>query len=707
MLGASRRCLASFTRKFSTSIPATRTSHPSPALERTRLITNRNAGFTLSSRKLHNGSRSWQNAAVEAEYRDEVNAQRPPSDQSINEANSGGPITRFDELSSRRLVHDNVVRTVTEEMGLKTMTDVQSLTIEEALKGTDIIAQAKTGTGKTLGFLLPILQNIIKVDPELAQRSRYNRSTAADIRAVVISPTRELAEQIAAEARRLTRNTSVIVQAAVGGTQKSQGLRTMQMQGCHLLVGTPGRLNDIFSDRYAGVEAPKLSALVLDEADRLLDAGFWPEINNFQRLLPDPSEQPRQTMMFSATVPREVVDLVQGTLKPGFKYVKTVSEDDVPTVERVVQHSVAARGFENLLPTLLELAERETKTRNETGERPFKAIVYFGSTAEVDLASSILYELGDGRQHPLAPAKFFSIHAKKTQPQRTAAADQFRATRSAILFSSDVTARGMDFPDVTHVIQVGLPRDRDTYIHRIGRTGRAGKEGEGWLIISDIEAGEVRNKLRGLPIRPNDTLETASIDMTRNAKVTPSVGRILSLIGQSAQRVDRGTKSKAYMAMLGNYQWFPKKQHLIDAMNQWTKFGWGWETPPAMSPNLVNRLGLSRIDGINVGHEDRQSSFRSGSGRGGFGSFDAPSPRGGPRSGGGGYGGSYDRASGPRPGPFERRSRGGYDGGFDGGYNRNSGRGFGRDDNGDGYGGGSGRRFGQDNNQDFGRGPFN
>ncbi|KAL9075407.1 MAG: hypothetical protein Q9157_004032 [Trypethelium eluteriae] len=592
-------------------------------------------------------------------------------------------------------------------MGLKTMTDVQSLTIEEALKGTDIIAQAKTGTGKTLGFLLPVLQNIIKVDPELAQRSRYNRSTAADIRAVVISPTRELAEQIAAEARRLTRNTSVIVQAAVGGTQKSQGLRTMQMQGCHLLVGTPGRLNDIFSDRYAGVEAPKLSALVLDEADRLLDAGFWPEINNFQRLLPDPSEQPRQTMMFSATVPREVVDLVQGTLKPGFKYVKTVSEDDVPTVERVVQHSVAARGFENLLPTLLELAERETKTRNETGERPFKAIVYFGSTAEVDLASSILYELGDGRQHPLAPAKFFSIHAKKTQPQRTAAADQFRATRSAILFSSDVTARGMDFPDVTHVIQVGLPRDRDTYIHRIGRTGRAGKEGEGWLIISDIEAGEVRNKLRGLPIRPNDTLETASIDMTRNAKVTPSVGRILSLIGQSAQRVDRGTKSKAYMAMLGNYQWFPKKQHLIDAMNQWTKFGWGWETPPAMSPNLVNRLGLSRIDGINVGHEDRQSSFRSGSGRGGFGSFDAPSPRGGPRSGGGGYGGSYDRASGPRPGPFERRSRGGYDGGFDGGYNRNSGRGFGRDDNGDGYGGGSGRRFGQDNNQDFGRGPFN
>ncbi|KAL9090913.1 MAG: hypothetical protein Q9165_005121 [Trypethelium subeluteriae] len=702
MLGASRRCLASFTRKFPTSSTAIRPSHLSSAFEHTRTVTNRNIGLLTSSRTLHNGSWSRQNAAAEAEIRDEVNAQRPPSDQSINEATLGGPITRFAELSSRRLVHDNVVRTVTEEMGLETMTDVQSLTIQEALKGTDIIAQAKTGTGKTLGFLLPILQNILKVDPQLAERNRFNRSSAADIRAVIISPTRELAEQIAAEARRLTKNTGVVVQAAVGGTQKALGLRIMQTQGCHLLVGTPGRLNDIFSDRYNGVEAPKLSALVLDEADRLLDAGFWPEINNFQRLLPDPSEQPRQTLMFSATVPREVVELVQGTLKPGFKYVKTVSEDEVPTVERVVQHSVVAKGFENLLPTLLELAERETKKRNESGERPFKAIVYFGSTAEVDLASSILYELGSGRDHPLAPAKFFNIHAKKTQQQRTAAAEQFRATRSAILFSSDVTARGMDFPDVTHVIQVGLPRDRDTYIHRIGRTGRAGKEGEGWLIISDIEAGEVRNKLRGLPIRPNDVLETASIDMTRNAKVTPSVGRILSLIGQAAQRVDRETKVKAYMAMLGNYQWFPKKQHLIDAMNQWTKFGWGWETPPAMSPILVNRLGLSRIDGINVGQEQRSSFGRGGFGRGGSGSFDAPPPRGGPRSGGG-YGGSYDSASGARSGPFERRSRGGYDGGYD----RNSGRGFGRQDSGDGYRGGSGRRFGQDDNEGFGRRPFN
>ncbi|KAI9658012.1 MAG: hypothetical protein M1821_002672 [Bathelium mastoideum] len=651
-------------------------------------------------RAIHNVARREQVAS--AEIQAEANSNPP----------TNGPITKFHELSTRGLVHNNVVRTITDEMRLETLTPVQTMTIEEGLKGIDIIAQAKTGTGKTLGFLLPILQNIIQVDPHLASPSRGfgNRSNASDIRAVIISPTRELAEQIAAEATRLTKNTSVIVQTAVGGTQKALGLRNMQRQGCHLLVGTPGRLNDIFSDRYSGVEAPKLSALVLDEADRLLDAGFWPEIDSFQRLLPNPSEQPRQTLMFSATVPREVVRLVEGTLKPGFKFVQTVSEDEVPTVDRVVQKKVITRGIENLLPTLLELAEKETKKRNEAGDKPFKAIVYFNSTAEVDLAAGIMDRMGSRFEHPLAPASFFDIHSRKTQSQRTLAADRFRATPSAILFSSDVTARGMDFPDVTHVIQLGTPRDRETYIHRIGRTGRAGKEGEGWLIATEIEDREIRQKLRGLPLQDSNVLESANIDMTQGASVTPAVARILSLVGNASQRVDRVTKVKAYMALLGTFNWFTNKQRLVDAMNQWVQFGLGWERPPAIRPGLVHQLGLSRVQGIEIGNDESLEHERSGGRMGGR--------FGGSRDGGSRFGGRNDRDSDSRSNPFDRGSQEDYNrdsgsrgGSFDrrseGGFGGSSGRsGHGGGGRGGGFGGGYRERNGSGGDRGGGSGRY-
>jgi ATP-dependent RNA helicase MSS116 len=268
---------------------------------------------------------------------------------------------------------------ITGPMGLETMTEVQIKTINETLKGTDTVAQAKTGTGKTLAFLLPVLQNIISIDPDLGERAanrRSKRTTADDIRALIISPTRELAEQIAAETQKLVANTSLIVQTAVGGTQKSMGLRAIQQQGCHILVGTPGRLKDILSDPYTRVEAPDLSALVFDEADRLLDQGFWPEIQEIMRLLPTPAEKDRQTMMFSATIPKEVVSLVRSTLKPGFQFVKCVADDEDPTHGNVTQRIVRLNGFENSLPALTELCSRCVEESQQPGGKPFKAIVF-------------------------------------------------------------------------------------------------------------------------------------------------------------------------------------------------------------------------------------------------------------------------------------------------------------------------------------------
>lgn len=598
--------------------------------------------------------------------------------QSVAPDGGQGPITRFDELETRNIVHPNVVRALTHEMGLETMTEVQQATINEALKGNDIIAQARTGTGKTLAFLLPILQNIISVDPQLAERvnsKRGPRTTADDIRSLIISPTRELAEQIAEEARKLVKNTGIIVQVAVGGTQKSAGLRAIQREGCHILVGTPGRLKDILSDPYTRVEAPDLSALVFDEADRLLDQGFWPEIQEIMRLLPTQAEHNRQTMMFSATVPREVVDLVRKTLKPGFQFVKTVNDNDEPTHARVKQNVVTVNGFENKLPALVELCSRAISASSNEGGRPFKAIIYYNSTAEVTLATSTLKNLSTApsnaestpdsyprrgsSNHPWRNTALYEIHAKLSQSERTRAADTFRKCESGILLSSDVTARGMDFPNVTHVIQMSVPPNREQYIHRIGRTARAGKEGEGWLILNREETSEIRSRLNKLPLTPDTTLSTASLDLTRESQIPAQAAQVLEQVKNAVRAVPITEKFKVYQALLGVYGWFPRKEVLVKSMNDLAMYGWGMREPPKVSPGIAARLGLSRVPGVSIGHSDVDGG---GAGRGGFGSRDGGSRGGfgGGRDGGsrGGFGGS-SRGGGGFGG---ERSRGGYAG---------------------------------------------
>jgi len=619
------------------------------------------------------------------------------------------PLTKFQDLQEQGVIHRNIVKNMTEGMGLETMTEVQSKTINSAIKGTDIIAQAKTGTGKTVAFLLPVLQNIINVDPDLAKSVRGRRgprSTADDIRALIISPTRELAEQIADEAKKLVSGTGIIVQTAVGGTQKSMGLRAIQREGCHILVGTPGRLKDILSDPYTRVEAPDLSALVFDEADRLLDQGFWPEIQEIMRLLPTPAEKDRQTLMFSATVPKEVISVVRSTLKPGFQYVKCVRDDEEPTHTRVPQMLVTTKGMENNLPALTELCSREIQKHNADPEnvRPFKAIVYFGSTAEVTLAASSLHKLQSpesetdtdafGRsEHPFGRrTRILEIHSKLTQGARTKAAENFRRADSAILLSSDVTARGMDFPNVTHVIQMGLPSSVEQYIHRIGRTARAGKEGEGWLILNKLEDQEARHRFGGkIPLKRDNSIETASLDLTQEAQVSPSAGKILNMCQAALRRVSPLEKIKSYKALLGVFQWYPRKGDLIDALNDLSRVGWSMRSPPAIAPMLAQRLGLSRVSGVNIGsnpEEDEERARGPSGGRGGFGGRSSFGDRYGGRGGGFGGGRSFGDRDGGRGG--DRRggfggSRGGFGGGRGGfsggrgGFSRGGDRGVGRD----------------------------
>ncbi|KAI5309185.1 hypothetical protein KEM55_003853 [Ascosphaera atra] len=559
-----------------------------------------------------------------------------------------GDVAKFQELADKGLVTDRVVSVLTKEMGLETLTDVQRLTINACLDGRDVLAQAKTGTGKTLGFLIPVIQNMLK-DPTLENKRGMWSADHSDIRAIVISPTRELAEQIAVEANKVVKKTGIVVQTAVGGNRKREALFKMQREGCHILVGTPGRMIDLFSDPRSGVSAPKLQCLVLDEADRLLDIGFAPDIAELQRYFPDRKEFDRQTLMFSATVPNAVMKMVRQSMKPDFKFVKCVDENEEPTHLSVPQKMVFLNGFENEMPALIQLFQRAVAEHKADPEniRPFKAIIYFNSTAEVKLAMEAYRNIAENafrnRDSEIPCLDFTEMHSRLTQQARTRNSDFFRRSKSCLLFSSDVTARGMDFPNVTHVIQVGLPRDRETYIHRLGRTARANKKGEGWILVHDAEMSDLRSKLAKLPLKEDTTaLPAAEADLTMPEKLTPEVGSLVQRVQDGFKLVDFREKRDAFRAFFGSYGSMNKRR-LVEMVNNVTQHGWGLSEPLKVSPMLAQRLGLSRIPGVNIGDDGFRDDSSRSSPRPGFGSFSGRGGSGGSRFGGDRMGGGAPR----------------------------------------------------------------
>ena len=539
--------------------------------------------------------------------------------------------TTFQELGDNGVIIPKVIGTIVNQMKIHTMTDVQRLTLNECLDGTDVIAEARTGTGKTLAFLLPIVQRILKSATNLERPSR-SRASVDGTRALIISPTRELAEQIATEARKVTAGTAIQVQTAVGGSSKRYDLQQMHRNGCHILIGTPGRLKDVLSDSSSGVTLDNLDTFVLDEADRLLDIGFLPEIQEIQSFMPPRSERERQTLMFSATIPKEVVSLVRQTLRPDFRFVRTVDPDEAPTHERIPQKVVHLPGLQNQLPACLEIINNaiEMHKRDPVNNMPLKALIFMSSNNDVHLGAEIFGNMREPNssensralfsRHPLGDVAVLEMHSKLTQAQRTSHSQQFRRAESAVMFTSDVSARGMDFPNVSHVIQIGLPRSADDYVHRLGRTGRAGKGGEGWLLIQEDERHGFRRNLGqqvGASIATDSSLQTARLDMTKGAQLPAETARLMQLIESGVRSTSSRTKSDAYRSMLGPLSQMGRdKQKMVDLMNDLARYGWGMASPPTLDRALVSRLGLGGLDGIVVGESNFGDRGRGG-GRGG------------------------------------------------------------------------------------------
>ncbi|KAF8423261.1 DEAD/DEAH box helicase [Tirmania nivea] len=531
-------------------------------------------------------------------------------------------LLKFKDLLDHNLIDKRIMRAILEDMKFEVMTDVQSKTLRATLEGNDVLAQARTGTGKTIAFLLPVLQRILNSSRPL---EKHRVGKPLDIRSIIISPTRELAQQIAKEAEILTKHCSNIqIHTAVGGTGKALGLRNMHKAGCNILIATPGRLYDLLTDNASGINGKNMEMLVLDEADNLLDQGFAEALMDIIKLLP--SKDNRQTMLFSATVPAKVQTMINAALKPSHKVLKLVPKGEVLTHNKVEQRLITVNGFENLLPTLYEQMMKEIATTVSGEGKPFKAIVFFPTAKYAALAADTFQALRDPEtsRSPFAATTMIEIHSRLSQPQRERAARKFREGTSAVLFSSDVVARGMDFPDVTHVFQVGSPRSLEQYIHRIGRTGRGNNSGMGYILLADIEKASALKELRpGVKlIDYNEHSAIADIDMSKECVLPKAAAEALTRVMEASQAIEDDLKRGAYLANLGYYTYLGNKSALVASLNRWAALGWGMLRPPRISSLLVQRLGLRGVAGIEIGgeaapHLTREGGFNARSDRGG------------------------------------------------------------------------------------------
>jgi ATP-dependent RNA helicase MSS116, mitochondrial len=409
----------------------------------------------------------------------------------------------------------------------------------------DVVARARTGTGKTLAYLLPALDRLCR-ERDLPNEGRARRG----VRMLVLSPTRELARQIYGVAVGLTRAQPAVAegyssfhrsaadvaaasdtvhgdenvrdsmlscQVLHGGVPRRIDLDAFHREIPDILIATPGRLLDHITSTYVGGDGKldrkpfssflqSVSVLVIDEVDRLLDMGFRDDLTIILNQLPFN----RQTFLLSATLPASVRDIMLQHVHPTNHVILDCVRrdfksgwDDEHGAATTVKQSYSVLPMDRMISGVVEVIYHLLKPRGGSSKRPSnygnKLLVFFPTTSQVMFFHCLL------NQHLGRHA--WELHSGMSQSQRQTASDAFRHATSGVLLTSDVSARGVDYPNVSHVIQVGMARNRETYLHRLGRTGRAGRGGKGILLLLEPELGCLRIDLSGLSIGRNPSLQ--------------------------------------------------------------------------------------------------------------------------------------------------------------------------------------------------------
>ncbi|MGH9309999.1 MAG: DEAD/DEAH box helicase [Vicinamibacterales bacterium] len=338
------------------------------------------------------------------------------------------------------------------QRGFATTTPIQSAVVPIIMEGDDLIGCADTGTGKTAAFLLPILNRLLKTRAAAPEERGYTR-------VLILSPTRELAVQIEDDVQGFSYHTDLTSIAVYGGVPMDQQERALK-SGVDIIVATPGRLMDHM--RNGAVSFDKLDTLVLDEADRMMDMGFWPDVRRIVATLPDAAA--RQTLLFSATMPDEVMTLADEVVCDA-KYVQIGSAGGpAKSITHTAENVPASQKTEWL-----------AKFLRRTGG---PVLVFVRTKSGAERLARRLASLG---------LKAAALHADRTQAQRTQAVEGFRSGRFRVLVATDVAARGLDIDGITHVVNYEVPSSRETYVHRVGRTGRADATGTALTLVAPEE----------------------------------------------------------------------------------------------------------------------------------------------------------------------------------------------------------------------------
>ena len=410
----------------------------------------------------------------------------------MTDTNTPAPTPTFADFD----VHPDIVASLS-EAGIVHPFPIQAMTLPVALAGHDIIGQAKTGTGKTLGFGVPMLDRVVSPrDPEFD-----GLPDAGKPQALAVAPTRELAVQVAKDLERAGKLRGVRVLTVYGGRAYEPQIEALQ-KGVEVVVGTPGRLIDLAKQGHLDLSRAK--TVVLDEADEMLDLGFLPDVEKLLAMTP----ASRQTMLFSATMPGAVVALARRYMTQP-THIRAMSEegDDGHTVKAIEQFVYRAHAMDKteMLARILQAKDRGLT-------------IIFSRTKRT--AAKVADELTD---RGFAAA---AIHGDLGQGAREQALRAFRNGKVDVLVATDVAARGIDVENVTHVINFQCPEDEKTYVHRIGRTGRAGNTGIAVTFVDwdDIPRWGLINKALDLGIpEPEETYSSSDhlyseLDIPRGAK---------------------------------------------------------------------------------------------------------------------------------------------------------------------------------------------
>ncbi|MFB9741807.1 DEAD/DEAH box helicase [Pseudonocardia sulfidoxydans] len=396
-----------------------------------------------------NSTDNPETAGPEAAVPAETDVEQPAEE--AHPLQAGAPVRSDSPTFAELGVRPQIVQALA-EAGIERTFAIQELTLPLALAGEDLIGQARTGTGKTLGFGVPLLQRIVPPSERPAATAEGETADRAkDVpQALVVVPTRELCVQVAQDIADAGKHLGVRVTAIYGGRAYEPQLNALR-KGVDVVVGTPGRLLDLAEQRH--LVLGRVGMLVLDEADEMLDLGFLPDVERILRMLPEE----RQTMLFSATMPGPIIALSRAFLNRP-THIRAEESDQGSIHERTKQLVYRAHAMDKV-----ELLTRvlQSKDRGLT-------MIFARTKRTVQRVADDLAERG------FAAA---AVHGDLGQGAREQALRAFRSGKVDVLVATDVAARGIDVTDVTHVVNYQCPEDSKTYVHRIGRTGRAGKEG--------------------------------------------------------------------------------------------------------------------------------------------------------------------------------------------------------------------------------------